>query len=83
MWVYFDECVDIDEEQWAKLDALATREAWERMVHVSGHPHRRGNGSAAMSVSAVDTSGGDRHRGTRFVALSALLPTSSGSTTTN
>jgi len=83
MWFYFDECPDIDEEQWAKLDALATREAWDRMVYGAHHPHKRGNGSAAMSASAVDTSGGDHRRGTRFVALSALLPTSSGSTTTN
>jgi len=84
MWFYFDECPDIDEEQWARLDAIATRRAWDLMVYGVSLPFRRqGDNCALISALGVDIGGGDHRRGLRFAALSALLPTSSGSTTTD
>jgi len=69
MWLYFDECTDIDEEEWARIDALLKR--------------RQESNCVFTSALDVDIGGGDHRKGLRFVALGALLPTSSGSTTTN
>jgi len=76
-----DDCIHLEGVKWAELEeriAAATRH-W--MIYGTYPPQRHRN--VSMSAVVAGTSGPVLPKGPRFAALSALLPTSSGSTTTS